>query len=60
MGSIIGDEISEHSSACHKKKSCKILWVLIMPGVTVVKPERGLRPPEVHSTSRLGRGAKRL
>ncbi len=31
MGSMMGDEISEHSSACHKK-SCKILWVPIMPG----------------------------
>jgi hypothetical protein len=31
MGLIMGDEISDHSSACHKK-SCKILWVPIMPG----------------------------
>ncbi len=30
MGSIMGDEISEHSSVVHKK-SCKILWVPIMP-----------------------------
>jgi hypothetical protein len=27
---IMGDKISEHSSACHKK-FCKILWVPIMP-----------------------------
>jgi hypothetical protein len=32
MGSIMGDEISEHSSACHKK-SCKIIWVPIIPGI---------------------------
>ncbi len=35
MGSIMGDEVSEHSSACHKK-SCKILWVLIMPGTLIL------------------------
>ncbi len=36
MGLIMGDEISEHSSACHKKKSCKILWVPIMPGTQIL------------------------
>jgi hypothetical protein len=35
MGSIMGDEISEHSSACHKK-SCNILWVSIMPGTQIL------------------------
>jgi hypothetical protein len=35
MGLIMGDEISEHSSACHKK-SCKILWVPIMPGTRIL------------------------
>jgi hypothetical protein len=35
MGSIMGDEISEHSSACHKK-SCKILWVPIMTGTQIL------------------------
>ncbi len=35
MGLIMGDEIFEHSSACHKKKSCKILWVPIMPGTQI-------------------------
>ncbi len=30
MGLIMGDKISEHSSACHKK-ICKILCVPIMP-----------------------------
>jgi hypothetical protein len=35
MGSIMGDEISENSSACHKK-SCKILWVPIMPGTQIL------------------------
>ncbi len=35
MGSIMGDEISEHSSACHKE-SCKILWVPIMPGTQIL------------------------
>ncbi len=28
-------QISEHSSACHKK-SCKILWVPIMPGTQML------------------------
>jgi hypothetical protein len=32
---IMGDEISEHSSACHKK-SCKILWVPIMQGTQML------------------------
>jgi hypothetical protein len=31
----MGDEISEHSSACHKK-SCKILWAAIMPGTQIL------------------------
>ncbi len=35
MGSIMGDDISEHSSARHKK-SCKILWVPIMPGTQIL------------------------
>jgi hypothetical protein len=35
MGSIMGDEISEHSSACHRN-SCKILWVPIMPGTQIL------------------------
>ncbi len=35
MGLIMGDEISEHSSACHKK-NCKILWVPIMPGTQML------------------------
>jgi hypothetical protein len=35
MGLIMGDEISEHSSACHKK-SCKMLWVPIMPGTQIL------------------------
>ncbi len=35
MGLIMGDEISELSSACHKK-SCKILWVPIMPGTQIL------------------------
>jgi hypothetical protein len=35
MGSIIGDEISEHSSACHKK-SCKTLWLPIRPGTQIL------------------------
>ncbi len=35
MGLIMGDEISEHSSACHKK-SCKISWVPIMPGIRML------------------------
>jgi hypothetical protein len=35
MGLIMGDEISEHSSACHKK-SCKILWVPIMSGTQIL------------------------
>jgi hypothetical protein len=35
MGSIMGDEISEHSSACHKK-SCKILWAPTMPGTQIL------------------------
>ncbi len=35
MGSIMGYEISEHSSACHKK-SCNILWVPIMPGTPIL------------------------
>jgi hypothetical protein len=35
MGSIMGDEISEHSSACHKKKVV-ILWVSIMPGTQIL------------------------
>jgi hypothetical protein len=36
MGLIMGDEISEHSNACHKK-SCKILWRshIIMPGTQI-------------------------
>jgi hypothetical protein len=33
---IMGDEISEHSSACHKT-SCKILWVPIMPGTEMLR-----------------------
>jgi hypothetical protein len=36
MGSIMGDEISEHSSACCHKKSCKVLWVSIMPGTLML------------------------
>jgi hypothetical protein len=36
MGLIMSNEISEHSSACHKKKSCKILWVPIMPGTLIL------------------------
>jgi hypothetical protein len=35
MGSIMGDEISEHSSACHKE-SCNILWVPIMQGKQIL------------------------
>jgi hypothetical protein len=35
MGLIMGHEISEHSSACHEK-SCKILWVPIMPGTQIL------------------------
>ncbi len=35
MGSIMEDEISEHSSASHKR-SCKILWVPIMPGARML------------------------
>ncbi len=35
MGSIMGDEISEHSSACHKK-SCKISWVPMMLGTQML------------------------
>ncbi len=35
MGSIMGDEISEHSSACDKK-SCKILWDPIMSGTRLL------------------------
>ncbi len=35
MGSIMGEEIFEHSSACHKK-SCEILWVPIMPGTQML------------------------
>jgi hypothetical protein len=35
MGLIMGDEISEHSNACHKK-TCKILWVPIMPGTRIL------------------------
>jgi hypothetical protein len=35
MGLIMGDAISEHSSACHKK-SCKILSVPIMPGTQML------------------------
>ncbi len=35
MGLIMGDEISEHSSAC-REKSCKILWVPIMPGTQIL------------------------
>jgi hypothetical protein len=31
----MGDEISEHSNACHKK-TCKILWVPIMPGTRIL------------------------
>ncbi len=39
MGLIMGAEISEHSSACHKK-SCKILWVPIRDAdrVRIIKP----------------------
>jgi hypothetical protein len=36
MGSMMGDEISEHYSVCHKKRSCKILWVPIMPGTQIL------------------------
>ncbi len=36
MGLIMGDEISYHSSACKKKKNCKILWVPIMPGTQMI------------------------
>jgi hypothetical protein len=32
VGSIMGDEISEHSSACHEK-SCKILLVPSLPSM---------------------------
>jgi hypothetical protein len=35
MGSITGDETSEHSSACHKE-SYKILRVPIMPGTRML------------------------
>ncbi len=35
MGSIMGDDIFEHFSACHKKR-CKILWVSIMPGTQML------------------------
>jgi hypothetical protein len=35
MGSIMGDDVSEHSSACHKK-SCTILWVPTMPGTQIL------------------------
>jgi hypothetical protein len=35
MGSIMGDEGSEQSSACHKK-SCKKLWVPITPGTQIL------------------------
>jgi hypothetical protein len=31
----MGEEISEHSSACHKI-SCKILWVPIIPGTQML------------------------
>jgi hypothetical protein len=31
----MGDELSEHSSACHKN-SCEILWVPIMPGTQML------------------------
>jgi hypothetical protein len=35
MGSIMRDEVSEHSSGCHIKSS-KILWVPIMPGTQIL------------------------
>jgi hypothetical protein len=35
MGLIMEDEISEDPSACHEK-SCKILWVPIMPGTRIL------------------------
>jgi hypothetical protein len=31
----MGEEISEHSIACHIK-SCKLLWVPIMPGTQIL------------------------